>query len=144
MTGHGWNGAAPVFRVSSLSASLDYYLRVLGFSVDWNYQDSIASVSRDRCFIFLCQDDQGHSGVWAWIGVPDVEELHREITPKGARIRNPPANFAWALEMQVEDLDGNVLRIGSEPIPGRPFGPWKDMHGALWDAGPEGEWKRRS
>jgi hypothetical protein len=27
----------------------------------------------------------------------------------------PPTNFPWALEMQVKDPDGNVLRIGSEP-----------------------------
>jgi hypothetical protein len=27
----------------------------------------------------------------------------------------PPTNFPWALEMHVEDPDGNVLRLGSEP-----------------------------
>ncbi len=26
----------------------------------------------------------------------------------------PPKNFEWTLEMQVEDLDGNLLRIGSD------------------------------
>ena len=25
-----------------------------------------------------------------------------------------PTNFSWALEMHVEDPDGNVLRLGSE------------------------------
>jgi hypothetical protein len=39
---------------------------------------------------------------------------------------------AWALEMQVEDLDGNVLRIGSDPRPGEPDGEWLDMHGRRW------------
>ena len=27
----------------------------------------------------------------------------------------PPTTFPWALEMQIEDPDGNVLRIGSDP-----------------------------
>ena len=36
-------------------------------------------------------------------------------TPRGAPIRLPPTNFSWALEIQVEDPDGNVLRFGSEP-----------------------------
>jgi hypothetical protein len=31
------------------------------------------------------------------------------------KIRLPPTSYAWALEMQIEDPDGNVLRIGSEP-----------------------------
>jgi hypothetical protein len=34
--------------------------------------------------------------------------------------------------MQVEDLDGNVLRVGCEPRPDRPFGPWRDMRGDFW------------
>jgi hypothetical protein len=67
-----------------------------------------------------------------WIGVPDVTTLHEELVAKGAMIRQPPTNFEWALEMQLTDLDGNVLRLGSEPLPGRPFGPWLDMHGRYW------------
>ena len=47
-------------------------------------------------------------------------------------------NYSWAYEMQVEDLDGNVLRIGSEPKADRPFGGWLDMHGDAWVASPEG------
>jgi len=28
----------------------------------------------------------------------------------------PLTNHSWALEFQVEDPDGNVLRFGSEPV----------------------------
>jgi len=31
--------------------------------------------------------------------------------------------------MRVEDLDGNVLRLGSDSLAGQPFGEWLDMHG---------------
>lgn len=34
--------------------------------------------------------------------------------------------------MRVEDLDGNVLRLGSDSKEGQPLGPWLDMHGKLW------------
>jgi hypothetical protein len=34
--------------------------------------------------------------------------------------------------MQVTDLDGNVMRLGSEPLAGEPFGPCLDMHGRSW------------
>jgi len=27
----------------------------------------------------------------------------------------PPQNYSWAYEFRVEDPDGNVLRVGSEP-----------------------------
>jgi predicted enzyme related to lactoylglutathione lyase len=47
--------------------------------------------------------------------VDDAEKLHEELKARGVAIRLPPTNFPWALEMQIEDPDGNVLRLGSEP-----------------------------
>ena len=139
-----FGGVNPIFRVNDLNASLDYYVNVLGFKVDWKTEGGIAAVSRDRCGIFLCVGDQGHTGTWVWIGTGDVEALQRELVAKGAKIRHPPTNYDWALEMQVEDLDGNVLRIGSEPKSGEPFGEWLDMNGVRWLKKPEGGWKRRN
>jgi catechol 2,3-dioxygenase-like lactoylglutathione lyase family enzyme len=119
-----------ILRVADLRASVTYYTDILGFKIDWE-AGTITSVSRDNCSIFLAEGDQGHPGSWVWIGVADAEALHEELS-QGAKIRHPPTNFRWSLEMQVEDLDGNVLRLGSDSIEGRPFGPWKDMHGRLW------------
>jgi hypothetical protein len=67
-----------------------------------------------------------------WIGVSNSEALHEEFKKSGAIIRQPPTNFKWSLEIQVMDLDGNVLRFGSESKVGVPFGPWLDMHGKFW------------
>ncbi len=51
---------------------------------------------------------------------------------RGAKVRHPPTNYEWALEMQLEDLDGNVLRLGSEANKGEPIGEWLDMNGVRW------------
>ncbi len=131
----------PILRVADLAASLDYYVRILGFKIDWTYDGLIASVSRDGCVLMLSQGDQGHTGTWVWIGVEDCAAIHDELRASGAKIRNPPQNFPWALEMQVEDPDGNVLRIGSESIAGAPFGRWRDMNGTLWQLAGDG-WSR--
>jgi len=136
-----FGGAAPIFRVARLAASLEYYVTVLGFKIDWE-ESSIASVSRDRCCLFLCQGDQGHAGGWTWIGVGDVDAVFTELAAKGARIRHPPTNYSWALEMQIEDLDGNVLRLGSESRKDRPHGEWLDMRGDAWMRTPDGGWTR--
>ena len=124
-------GATPIFRVASLRASIGYYVNALGFKVNWD-AGGFASVSRDRCCLFLCEGDQGHTGTWTWIGVNDTESLAAEFRQSGATIRHPPTNYAWAYEMQVEDPDGNVLRFGSDPKKDEPFGPFLDMHGRLW------------
>jgi catechol 2,3-dioxygenase-like lactoylglutathione lyase family enzyme len=134
--------AAPIFRVADLAASVDYYVNVLGFTIDWNDPGVIASVSRDRCCIFLAEGDQGHAGGWAWIGVADVDALHQELAARGARVRHPPQNYPWACEMQVADLDGNVLRLGSEAKANQPIGTWRDMNGQIWARQADGRWTR--
>jgi catechol 2,3-dioxygenase-like lactoylglutathione lyase family enzyme len=113
--------ANPILRVKSLAASLTYYVGVLGFrSADWGTA-LFTSVNRDGAGIYLCQGGQGASGTWAWVGVEDVAALYDEYQASGAKIRLPPANYPWAYEMHVEDLDGHVIRFGSEPRAGVPF-----------------------
>jgi len=139
-----FEGVTPVLRVRRLDRSLRHYVDVLGFRKDWGgAEKGFASVSRGDCHIFLSQGDQGHFGTWVWVGVSDAAALHEEYRRRGARIRHAPANYDWALEMQVEDLDGNVLRMGSEPLEGEPAGEWLDMDGRRWSMGPEGSWRRR-
>ena len=77
-----------------------------------------------------------------WIDAVDVEAVHEEFVAAGAKVRNPPTNYDWALEMQVEDPDGNVLRLGSDPKKDEPNGTWLDMHGVRWASQPDGGWKR--
>jgi catechol 2,3-dioxygenase-like lactoylglutathione lyase family enzyme len=126
-----FGGVTPIFRVHDLRASLDYYVRVLGFKIDWE-AGGFVSVSRGKCGIFLCEGDQGNPPAWAWVAVSDAAALHEELRAKGAKIRHPPTNYEWAFEMQVEDLDGNVLRLGSDEKEGEPIGEWLDMNGVRW------------
>jgi catechol 2,3-dioxygenase-like lactoylglutathione lyase family enzyme len=137
-----FEGVTPVLRVKDLSASIDYYVHVLGFKVNWQHAGFFAAVSRGGCCIFLSVGDQGNPGAWVWIGVSDAEALFEEYRAKGAKIRNPPNSYEWALEMQVEDLDGNVLRLGSDSKSDQPVGEWLDMHGKRWKMSIDGEWVR--
>lgn len=129
----GFEGVCPILRVESVAASVDYYIHKLGFKIDWQ-TPYFVSVSRGRCHIFLSEGDQGHPGAWVWIGVEDAEALFREYQAAGAKVRHAPTNYAWAYEMQVEDLDGNVLRMGSETKEEEPVGEWLDMNGRRWSA----------
>jgi predicted enzyme related to lactoylglutathione lyase len=121
-----FENSAPILRVADMSVSVRYYVEVLGFrNADWG-NDDFTSVNRDNAGIYLCRGGQGQAGTWVWIGVEDVEILYEEYKAKGAKIRHPPLNFPWALEMKVEDLDGHVLRFGSEPKPDQPFVAWRE------------------
>lgn len=136
-----FEGVSPILRVQNLSASIDYYGHKLGFKIDWQ-GPIFASVSRGRCHIFLSEGDQGNPGSWVWIGVEDADALFNEYRIKEAKLRHPPTNYSWAYEMQVEDLDGNVLRLGSEPKSDQAVGEWLDMRGNRWAMASSGEWVR--
>ena len=115
----------PILRVEDMPAAVRYYVEVLGFTpASWG-DDNFTCVTRDAAGIYLCKGGQGHSGTWVWIGVEDVEKLHEELKASGARIRQEPRNYPWALEMHVEDVDGNVLRMGSDSKKDRPYQAWK-------------------
>src|SRR5215469_1451713 len=113
--GIAFGKVTPVLRVSDVQASEEYYVNRLGFKVDFRAPNYFVSVTRGQCCLFLCQGDQGHFGGWVWIDGVDVEKVYEELLASGEKIRHNPTNYPWALEMQVEDLDGNVLRIGSDP-----------------------------
>jgi catechol 2,3-dioxygenase-like lactoylglutathione lyase family enzyme/heme-degrading monooxygenase HmoA len=109
----------PILRVRSLQDSLRFYVDVLGFQVEWGGEEgsTMASVARDGCSIMLCEGGQGQPGTWVWIGVDDIRPLYDRLSLRGAKVRQAPQHRPWAYEMQVEDLDGHVLRFGSEPLP---------------------------
>jgi hypothetical protein len=53
--------------------------------------------------------------MWMSVFMDDVDALHEEYVKSGAIIRLAPSNMPWGTrEMNVEDLDGHRLRMGSD------------------------------
>lgn len=136
-----FEGATPILPVRKLTSAVDFYEKALGFKVDFVGPGPFGSVSRGRCRLFLAEGDQGNPGAWVWIGVGDVDALLAEYRSRGFEARHPPTNYPWAYEMQIEDPDGNVLRIGSDRREDLPDGDsWRDMRGDLRTRSADGEW----
>ena len=113
-----FEGSQPILRVENMETALRFYVDLLGFeNAAWGTRE-FTGVSRDAALIYLCEGKQGRGGAWVWVGVEDAQQLHQEYKARGVPILMPPTSFPWALEMQVEDPDGNVLRLGSEPPEG--------------------------
>jgi predicted enzyme related to lactoylglutathione lyase len=116
-----FEGSQPILRVENLESSVRFYTKLLGFqNAAWGTEE-FTSVNRDRAGIYLCLGGQGLGKAWIWIGVEDVEKLEEEFKARGVTIRMPPTNYTWALEMHVEDPDGNVIRFGSDSKKDRPL-----------------------
>jgi catechol 2,3-dioxygenase-like lactoylglutathione lyase family enzyme len=74
--------ATPIFRVANLATSLDYYTRILGFSIPWQLP-YYAAVKRGTCSIMLCEGGQGNPGTWLWAPCSDVDALYEELKSAG-------------------------------------------------------------
>ena len=113
----------PILLVKDIKASLDYYVHALGFEpAEWVTESStFALVLRDGFGIYLAEERETTSKSYVWIGAEDIEPIYEELKASGANIQRVPVNYSWAYEMRVEDLDGHVLRIGSEPKEELPF-----------------------
>jgi predicted lactoylglutathione lyase len=106
----------PIIPVRDLTRSIEYYTGVLGFALDWGGDDGdrICSVSRDRHCIMLCQQTEILAPSWVWIGL-ESDRLFSEYIAKGVTVLQDPRNHPWAYDMKIQDLDGNVLWLGTEP-----------------------------
>ncbi len=108
----------PILRVEDMEASLRFYTEKLGFTkAPWSGAE-FGCVTRNDAVIYLCLRDQGRGAAWVWIGVDDAELLHGEYVGKSVPIHRGLTRHSWAVEFQVQDPDGNVLRFGSEPVSG--------------------------
>ena len=108
--------------VNDLMRSIRFYAETLGFRVDWggNAGSIICSVSNDGCNIMLSQGLTHNSGVWVWIGLED-DSLFEEYRKKGVKVVQEPKNHPWTYEMKFEDIDGNLLWLGTGRKDGLPF-----------------------
>jgi catechol 2,3-dioxygenase-like lactoylglutathione lyase family enzyme len=112
-----FESAVPILNVKDVPASFAYYVDKLGFRKEWDWGDppTFGCIWRDQVRIFLCQGGQGAPGTWISIFVQDIDALYEDYKKRGAIIQEPPEDFPWGVrEMNVEDPDGHILRMGSE------------------------------
>lgn len=124
----------PILCVRDVTASIDYYVERLGFSLQFSWGEdgeplSFAGVARDGFEVFLCLEGQGNPGTWFAVWVDDVDSLHDEYVRRGADVRRAPVDLPWGVrEMNVADPDGHRIRFSTSsgrhaaPV-AEPFGP---------------------
>lgn len=111
-------GAAPVLTVQNIAASIEYDRDVLGFDVTFRYGTPVfyACLCRNDVNLHLIAAEKterlpGDSAVSVF--VDNVDELHAELSAKGAKVLKAPENYDYGMrEFNVIDLDGNQLFFG--------------------------------
>ena len=108
---------APELPVANLRDALAYYEQKLGFEVAREMPSGdYAIVERDGVAIHLFEDaGRTHSRAGLHIFTDGLEELHRELAARGARIRQPIESKPWGnRDFRVGDDSGNEIKF-TEP-----------------------------
>jgi hypothetical protein len=112
----------PILNVKDISVSKAFYISILGFNEEPWGSGHFTSVERDNMNIYLARSSVVKPSALIWIGFDgDIFALYEMLKEKRVTILQPPTNFSWALQMDVEDPDGHVLRLGTEPDSNQPF-----------------------
>ena len=112
--------AIPVLHVSSAAVAEEFYCKRLGFTRVFAYR--LNDHMPDPCYMGLARDDveihvssfsgDGVAGGVVFIGVEDVDQLHKELQANGVRIDLEPTDQSWGnREMYVADPDRNSIRF---------------------------------
>jgi uncharacterized glyoxalase superfamily protein PhnB len=123
--------ARPVLHVSSVEASLRFYMDQLGFTVPWRYEEEgrarVAQVDRQSCALILSDqwpEKVGKGLMFISLNVePETREtyiatldaLRAELVARGVPVKD--GQWGYRL-LVVEDLDGNQLFFNYPNEPG--------------------------
>ena len=110
----------PSLDVQDLPASIRYYVEVLGFELSVE-TPTLGIVECDGHQLHIRKGGRDSTVARVWIGVEDIAVLYEQYRARKVKIQQEPTNYSWAYQMVVEDLDGNLLVIGSGPLEGVPF-----------------------
>jgi hypothetical protein len=110
----------PSLDVQDLSASIQYYVEALGFGL-YVETPALGIVESNGHQLHLRQGGPESAAARIWIGVEDIAVLFEQYQARDVKIKQEPTNYSWAYQMIVEDLDGNLLVLGSGPLEGEPF-----------------------
>ena len=113
----------PQLRITNVQLSLEFYVKGLGFEVDWQHQFEsdfplFMQLSRSGQTIFLTEHAEDcQVGGAVYFLVPDVDRCFAEFSARGVLILESPMNTSWGTrEMLTKDPDGNTLRFASELV----------------------------
>jgi catechol 2,3-dioxygenase-like lactoylglutathione lyase family enzyme len=112
-------GAATVFVVRDIVASIKHYRDVLGFKITFQYGNPTfyACLCRDEVNLHLLAAQQtprlpGNGAVCVF--VDDVDSLHSDLAAHGAKVVKPPKDYDYGMrDFDVLDPDGNHLTFGT-------------------------------
>jgi uncharacterized glyoxalase superfamily protein PhnB len=123
---HQIHGVQPVLPVPDVAAAADWFVRVLGFEIDFLFGEPVAWHGRVKAgdgswgapvYIHLqqCKDAITPCGETRLHVGHDIDALHAHALAQGATVLQPPTDQPWGLrEIVLQAPGGHRLVLGAE------------------------------
>ena len=109
---------SPQLLVADLDRSIDFYTKMLGFSIDFRHEDFYAGIIKDDCSIHLKlgkpsteerKVKRKNEDLDIVFSIDGIEDLYKELSTKAIEIVQPLRHVIYGKEFYVADPDGYVL-----------------------------------
>lgn len=106
---------SPQFLVADLERAVEFYVKILGFDVDFRYEDFYVGIVKDSSSIHLklnspCTEERKSSdNLEVLFTVDGIDDLYKDILNKSAKIIQPLRDMPYGKEFYVADPDGNII-----------------------------------
>ena len=114
---------SPQFLVSDFERSIQYYTKVLGFDLEFRYEDFYAGIIKDGYSIHLkCgqpsreerENKKENNDLDIVFSVDNVDALYEEYSQKPIEIIQPLCERPYGKEFYIADPDGYILAFLEE------------------------------
>jgi catechol 2,3-dioxygenase-like lactoylglutathione lyase family enzyme len=115
---------SPQFHVVDIDRSVEFYTKVLGFDIDFRYEDFYAGIVKDGCSIHLKLMDSTsieksesrrlNENLDIVFLVDAIEDLYQELSNKPVTFVEPLRSMPYGKEFYIADPDGYVIAFLSE------------------------------
>ena len=104
--------------VSDCAASRDWYVKHLGFKVEFeNLATGFSAIQDDNDFTIFLQNAKtplAGEKCSLTIQVDDVDRTHRKLSAQGVKFLHEPKRHSWGYGAELEDPDGYLIRLWDE------------------------------
>jgi uncharacterized glyoxalase superfamily protein PhnB len=110
----------PTLRITNYEESAEFYLRRLGFNLDWEHRFEenfpvFMQISKFGLSLYLSEHEGDCApGSLTFLYVSDVDNWYQHCINQGITVARPPADQPWGnRDFRITDPDGNQLCIAT-------------------------------
>jgi catechol 2,3-dioxygenase-like lactoylglutathione lyase family enzyme len=114
---------SPLFLVSNLEGSIEFYTKQLGFELEFRYEEFYAGIIKDGCSIHLKvgnpssderRNKRSNDDIDITFSIDSLEDLYQELSKKPIDLVQPIRDMPYGREFYVADPDGYIIGFLAE------------------------------